>query len=98
MLGIEEFKAKVRANQFESLLDEVLSNNEALHVSEQNIRKIQSMLAAKYGVSDDKLFVRVVGSAKFGFSLVEKQSSDGTILPRYRPFSARSDIDLLVIS
>jgi hypothetical protein len=97
MMSVEEFRTKVRANELEALLDEVLLADEALHVSIPDIRKINSALRAMYTVPADKIYVRVVGSAKLGFSIVEKTLKDGQVLPRYRSFSAASDIDILVI-
>jgi len=98
MVSVEEFRTKVRANELEALLDEVLLADEALHVSVQNVLKISSALSAKYAVASNKIYVRVVGSAKLGFSMVEKRSTSGQVLPRYRPFSPLSDIDVVVIS
>jgi hypothetical protein len=40
----------------------------------------------------------IVGSAKLGFSLTEKRARDGSLLARYRDFSAASDIDVAVVS
>lgn len=98
MVSVEEFKARVRANQLEALLDEVLLADEASHVSPQNILKIKSALSAKYSVAAERIFVRVVGSAKLGFSMVEKRTIGGQILQRYRPFSPESDVDVVVIN
>ena len=70
----------------------------ALHVPDQNIETIRNQLAAKFGLENKDLVVVIVGSAKLGFSLIEKRGKNGDLLPRYRPFGPDSDIDVAVIS
>jgi hypothetical protein len=41
--------------------------------------------------------IRIVGSAKLGFSISEKRRDGRIVLPRYRLFAAESDIDVAVV-
>lgn len=97
MISVEEFRTRVRSNELTLLLDEVVLAEEAVHVPVQSISKIGSALGAKYAVPAEGIYVRVVGSAKLGFSIVEKKTADGRVLPRYRSFSAGSDVDVVVV-
>lgn len=96
-MTIEEFREKVRGNELEFLLDEVLLGGSSVHVSGENIAHLSEALSHTFSVPPNDVSVWIVGSAKLGFSLTEKKR-DGEILPRYRSFSPNSDIDVAVVS
>jgi hypothetical protein len=98
MITVDAFRQRILDGDLAYLLDEVLLADSAAHVRTEDIQHLRRHLAAKFGVAQDDVGVRVVGSAKLGFSITEKHLSDGTRLPRYRAFSPQSDIDLVVVS
>jgi hypothetical protein len=94
---MEEFRRKLRNNDLEYLLNEVLLADGAMHVQLEHIAHIEQSLARKFSVAQGEVKVWIVGSAKLGFSLTEKRIDD-TRLPRYRAFSPDSDVDVAVVS
>jgi hypothetical protein len=98
MISIEEFRDKVRILDTQEILETFFLCDGARHVSSENIDRIKNVLASKYGVSAQGVRVLITGSAKLGFSISEKMLKDGTVLERYRPFRADSDIDVAVIN
>jgi hypothetical protein len=98
MITVDEFRSKLRCEPIESIVDSVLLAPGAVHVSGDNIDQIANTVGAKFGVHRSEIDVRIVGSAKIGFSLTEKRLRDGTVLPRYRAFSPTSDIDVAILS
>jgi hypothetical protein len=98
MITVDAFRQRIRDRDFSYLLNEVLLSDGAAHVREEDVDHLRARLAAKFGASQEDVNVWIVGSAKLGFSLIEKRLSDGTLLPRYRAFSSRSDIDVAVVS
>lgn len=97
MISIEEFKSRCLTDSAEDIVDDILLADDALHVSEANRVYMRDTLAATFSVPTQDIQLWIVGSAKLGFSLTEKRK-DGTIFPRYRSFSAVSDIDTAVVS
>ena len=97
MITIEEFKTRCITQSVEEIVDEIILANGALHVSENNVSHMQGSLARAYGISSDDIALRIVGSAKLGFSITEKKKT-GVHYPRYRLFSPESDIDTAVVS
>ena len=97
MITVPEFKRRIAKKENDFLLHEVLLADGALHVSQDNIAHIQQSIARNYRVTPEEVTIIITGSAKIGFSLVEKKIKSG-ILPRYRTFSAHSDIDVAVVS
>jgi hypothetical protein len=98
VLSVEEFKQYLLLGEKDHLLDEVLLTPEAAHVSPGNISFLRRALSQSFSLSDDvPVDVWIVGSAKLGFATREKVKN-GVILPRYRPFSGDSDVDVAVIS
>ncbi len=93
---VSEFREHIRRGELDLLLDQVLLAREARHVSAANIQFIEDTLRAKYRVRG-QIDIWINGSAKLGFSPVEKRIQGG-ILPRYRRFSADSDLDVVVVS
>lgn len=97
MLSVAEFREHLNRGEIEYLLDHVLLGREAEHVTEEDIEFVRSTLAGTFRC-DSGVEIWIVGSAKLGFSTIEKREKDGTIRPRYRPFSPSSDIDIAVVS
>jgi hypothetical protein len=63
-------------------------------VSAENLAHIQNKLAAVFNVEAAEVELYLVGSARLGFSLIEKKKKD---LRRYRPFGPESDLDIAVV-
>ncbi|MCF2514872.1 hypothetical protein LVY65_07315 [Sphingomonas sp. G124] len=98
MIGVEEFKQRLQADSLQELADEFLLADGAAHVTEDQFNLIRQKLADSYGLDDEAIKIIVTGSAKLGFSLIEKRDEDGNVRPRFRPFSVESDIDVAVLS
>lgn len=98
MITVEAFRRSIQDRSLGYLLDEVLLADSAAHVKGPEITHLRVALAGKFGVLAEDITLWVVGSAKLGFSITEKRLRDGTVLPRYRAFSAASDIDVAVVS
>lgn len=94
-----EFRTLIRAQPAEQVVDDVLFANEAKHVSAEQLQAVDVALRTAFGLdADDLLELIVVGSSKLGYSVCEKRLRSGELLPRYRKFSANSDIDIVVVS
>jgi hypothetical protein len=98
MINVEEFKQRLSSGDLEELADALVLADGALHVTIEQFDIIRSKLATAYGLSEDTVRVVVTGSAKLGFSMIEKRNGDGTVLPRFRSFGPESDIDVAVLS
>lgn len=97
LITVETFRDKIRKNEFEFLLDNVILSATAVHVTNANIEYLRNSLSSAFHIPLDTISLCVVGSAKLGFAVTEKRVG-ATVLPRYRLFSAYSDIDVVVIS
>ncbi|MBV8523800.1 MAG: hypothetical protein JOY71_17040 [Acetobacteraceae bacterium] len=95
---IHEFRKSLRGADPEEVVEKWLLAPGARHVSQETIALIQGELATGYCVPTGDVQIWVTGSAKLGFSISEKRTKDGAMLPRYRVFSAESDIDVAVVS
>ena len=93
----DEFKDLIPRLTDSEIVTQVVLPGAAAHVTDENIMYLSRRIAETFGVGTDEIRLHVVGSAKLGFSLSEKRKN-GTILRRYRPFGAGSDIDLAIIS
>ena len=93
-----EFRAALKGATADDIVDRFMLTPGADQVSLENIAFIQNSLASAYGVDPTTVQARITGSAKLGFSLVEKNRSGSPKRPRYRSFGANSDIDVAVIS
>ncbi len=98
MITISQFRAFCKSHSAEEIVEKIILSNDALHVSSENMLYILDKLAIKFGVANTSIYLRVVGSAKLGFSITEKKIKGGEILPRYRRFSPNSDIDTAIVS
>lgn len=94
----EEFREKLQKSDAETILQEIVLADDAAHVGLEERDLIRSTIASTFSAPVDHVTMRIVGSAKLGFSLSERRADDGTVeLERYRPFRAESDIDVAVI-
>lgn len=97
MITVEEFRERIRGNELEYLLDDVLLGKGAAHLAVEQVRYLESSIVSKFSITGESPKVWIVGSAKLGFAITEKRDKDGKWLPRYRAFSGRSDIDVAVV-
>lgn len=97
MITVEEFRRRCAVQTAEEIVEDVLLDGSVMHVAPENQRYICEELGRSFGVNTVDIDLRIVGSAKLGFSISEK-TKDGTHYPRYRSFSAVSDIDTAVVS
>lgn len=98
MATVADFRAALAAKSVDDIITDFLNVPEAAHLSADDICYIEQSVAASFGVNQEDVDALIVGSAKLGFSIIEKRLNKSTILKRYRPFSARSDIDVVIIS
>lgn len=96
-LTVDEFRQSLIGADALNVVDDMLLTPGAAHVSDDNLCYIAQSLADTYHVPVSSVEVLITGSAKLGFSLVEKIGRDSERRPRYRAFSASSDIDVAVI-
>lgn len=96
-LTVDQFKSLLELKSDAEIVDEVLLSPGAAHINEASILHIRKRLQEVFLVENGDVTVHVVGSAKLGFSLIEKQVS-GKHLPRFRAFGLASDVDVAVIS
>jgi hypothetical protein len=95
---VDEFKVLLLASDVETLVDTLVLEGESAHFPRDRVSYVSSALSAKFAVPDASIDIRVVGSAKVGFALMEKRTKAGEVLPRLRPFRPDSDIDLAILS
>lgn len=94
----DEFREKLRESDAETILQDIVLADDAVHVGVDERGLIRSTIASTFSTPEDHVTMRIVGSAKLGFSLSEKRGDDGAVLlQRYRPFRRESDIDVAVI-
>lgn len=98
-MTITAFKALIKSKDPYEVACEIFGGSSAEHVSVDGVGLIRNKLSSAFNAPTDKLSILVSGSAKLGFSIIEKKDKkSGFILPRYRSFRASSDIDTAVIS
>src|SRR6478672_4967349 len=94
--SLTEFKDMLRTATADTITADVVLAEGALHVSGADLDFIRQQILDAFGLLPGDVEVIVVGSAKLGFSLVEKDRP--VYKPRYRSFDVESDIDIAVIS
>lgn len=97
-MEVDEFKRRLTADRLDELANNVLLADGAAHVTGAQFEIIRQKIAAVYGLGAADVRVVITGSAKLGFSLIEKRNDDGTLRPRFRLFGPDSDIDVAVLS
>mgnify|MGYP001567753259 CR=1 FL=1 len=96
---LDEFRRLLTERDVSEIVNDIIISNEARHVNSGEIDHIKNAICAKFGLAIGDVEIYVVGSAKLGFSLVEKQSPDNGYQPRYREYRpGRSDVDIAVVS
>lgn len=70
------------------------------NISAASLRHIENVIRTKFQLTEEqRVSAVVVGSAKLGFSFIEKRRDDVIIKPAYRSFRpGSSDIDVAIIS
>lgn len=95
----EELVALLKKDDLEQIADDVLLCGDAKNFSQVEVATLTAALTSKFGIGTESVTIKIVGSGKLGFSLLEKKDkSTGLMLPQFREFSANSDIDVAVIS
>jgi hypothetical protein len=96
-MTVKEFREQLLSEKFEDILNNVLLNDDAVHVSLEQKDYIKNKIADKFKVPVESVRLIIVGSAKLGFSISEKKLKGKPKLPRYRAFSPTSDIDIAIV-
>ena len=95
----EDFKVLLQDGDLDQIADNVLLDGEAVHFSQPQVEVVANKLVSTFGIGEESIQIKIVGSGKLGFSLLEKWDRNNRILlPQFRLFSAESDIDVAVIS
>jgi hypothetical protein len=95
----DDFKALLKGGDLEQIADEVLLAGDVQNFSQSQVDTVVTALATKFAIEREAITIKIVGSGKLGFSLLEKRDRNtGDVLPQFRPFSAVSDIDVAVVS
>lgn len=96
---LDQFKLLLATKSLREIVEEIVLKGEARHVTAKQIDLINQSICAKFGLVENDISIHVVGSAKLGYSLVEKKSSEGGFKPRYRTYRpGQSDVDIAVVS
>lgn len=93
---LQDFKELLKNVEAEQIVEDIILGGTAQHVSADDLQFIRRAIAEKFSVPVEEVEVYIVGSAKLGFSISEK-NKDGKVQPRYRAFSPDSDVDVAVI-
>ena len=97
--NLQEFKTLLATKQVREIAEEIVIGGEARHVSNEQLQIIHDEICAKFGLAANDLTLHVVGSAKLGYSIVEKIGSEAGFKPRYRSYRpGQSDVDIAVVS
>lgn len=64
MITVDEFREKLKLYETERILEEILLADDAKHVSPENIKRIRSSVASKFGVMEKSFDLWITGSAK----------------------------------
>jgi len=92
----QDFRELLKSAEAEQIVEDIVLGGAAQHVAAEDLEFIHRAIAEKFSVLVEEVEIYIVGSAKLGFSISEK-NKNGKILPRYRLFSPDSDIDIAVI-
>jgi hypothetical protein len=97
-MTVQEFKDAILRDDIDTVLADILLNDEAKHVTLEQREFVKEKISEKFNVNPESIRIIIVGSAKLGFSISEKSRKELPMLPRYRSFNATSDIDIAIIS
>lgn len=95
--SLADFKELLTKKNVDEITEEIILGAEAVHVSQDDLEFLRDRICSEFGLDQAQVEVIVVGSAKLGFSIVEKDGVKG-FKPRYRNFDEASDIDVAVVS
>ena len=98
IMDADHFREELGRIADSEIVEKYYLSEGARHLSNDDIEYIQKVVAASYGTSLSEVVVFITGSAKLGFTTVDKKLKDGSMRPRYAPFDIASDIDVAVIS
>ena len=78
----------------------IVTDDPGPHISATTLRHIEEVIRTKFQVAaDQRVSAIVVGSAKLGFSFLEKRRAGVVSKPAYRRYEAGvSDIDIAIVS
>ena len=94
-----EFQQLLAQKSAEDIVSEKILSNGSFALTDDLLDEMHRDLCAAFNLGLDKVKIYVVGSGKLGFSIAEKfDKKNRILLPRYRSFSAESDIDIAVVS
>jgi len=96
--SITQFRARLLLDDPDDIVSDYILSNGAAHVPTTDIDYIKQRIRTRFGIDPADINVWIVGSAKLGFSLVEKMKNGRVVKDRYRLFSVDSDIDTAVVS
>lgn len=71
---------------------------EPVHLSKDDVIHATRMVGAAFQVEPSEIEIIVSGSARLGFTTVDKIDENGNPRPAYTDFDAESDIDLAIVS
>lgn len=94
---IKEFRENLLLKSAEEIVEERILTKDAKHLSTEQITFIKNKIANWYNINQEEIQIYIVGSAKLGFSISEK-NSNGNKKPRFRKFDIDSDIDVAIVS
>lgn len=97
-MDADQFRKDLGALPDSEIVDRYYLTEGARHLSDGDIEHIQRVVAASYGNPASEVVIFITGSAKLGFTTVDKKLKDGSMRPRYTTFDISSDIDVAVIS
>ena len=68
---VQEFRSSLAARDIDAVIDRWLLAGDALHVSAEDVTYLTEALSAAFNVPAEGIHLRITGSAKLGFSIVE---------------------------
>jgi hypothetical protein len=97
--NLDEFKRLLVTKHVKEIVEQIVIGGGAKHVSGTQLIYIQQAICAKFGLELNDVNLYIVGSAKLGFSIVEKSGKPSGFMPRYRSYRpGQSDVDIAVVS
>jgi len=95
---LDEFREILRTRTANEVVESAILAPEAKHLTQEDISEVERVLRLSFHMDPaDQISVHLVGSAKLGFSLVDK-STAAYYKPRYRDFTLDSDFDFAIVS
>ena len=95
-MSIANFRAALRELTVDQLFDQYISVEECAAHLDFDQHALRDRIARRFNVSDEQ--VQIVGSAKLGFTLVDKYMDTDDPRPAFSLFDDNSDIDIAIVS